>query len=489
MPTEKLDDINVGELLRTGFVLNTGEATALVHAVFSAADKSNPRAFPQTADDLRLTQTGELRVSPSAWVSGAADPRIAAAALLHALLPPPSSSDNAVPAPLRGLPDRLRASAAAVNNAKVQDLVAILSRYIAVDPRRVLERLAVRARTSKPRESGRLLSVVSPEPPRGAPPETIVPLSRAEDDALALFGPDAERSARSQLPSADPGIAAPAIPHEQGDRAPESAPEISPIEPEDVVVTPRPRQKSRPARRGPNSERRRSSQPRQARESASEVDPAAADRRVTKRVRRVPKVLSGPPEPDSPAEAASESAPKGSIPVARVRSSKRRASAGRAKGINGSQPTTTASDAVPAPAVGDQQASREHNEQSALVEVPSGVVAGNASPIVQTVVGEPSDLIFETSNGSPPLALEREMDVFRRPTLDTNVPAQSGGDADASRTVRSTGRRAMRIAASVMLLAASGYAGYSYTRWPGATRAHGPAAGAATPLNRDVPDN
>src|SRR3954453_20084398 len=97
------DRTNLGGLIRNGRVLHTREALALVREVCDRPRVSGePHLFPQRAEDLWLTKTGELQVELAEEANSTRDPRVAAAALLDALLPPASElPEFAVPPSLR----------------------------------------------------------------------------------------------------------------------------------------------------------------------------------------------------------------------------------------------------------------------------------------------------------------------------------------------------------------------------------------------------
>jgi hypothetical protein len=163
-------------------MLTTREVLALVHEVCRDASP----AFPQSPDDLWITDTGELLVARSDQVGPPIDPRSGVASLLETMLPPDDAPDpqHAVPTALRGLPARLRAAAADVGPRDRKDLMSILSWHLAGDPRQVIERLAARV-------GGRETPVVSG---REAAPAVDEPVAPAEAD-LELFSEPAESAA------------------------------------------------------------------------------------------------------------------------------------------------------------------------------------------------------------------------------------------------------------------------------------------------------
>lgn len=134
---------NIGELSRRGVTLTTREVLALAHEVCRDATA----AFPQSPDDLWITDTGELLIARSDRVAQPIDPRNGVASLLEAMLPPDGAGEpqHAVPSALRGLPTRLRAAAADVGPRDRKDLMSILSWHLDGDPREVIEQLAARA--------------------------------------------------------------------------------------------------------------------------------------------------------------------------------------------------------------------------------------------------------------------------------------------------------------------------------------------------------
>lgn len=135
---------NIGELIRDGVRLTTREVLALTHEVCRDATA----AFPQSPDDLWLTDTGEVLIGRSDQVTRPVDPRSGVASLLEAMLPPEGADDaqRVVAAALRGLPARLRASAEGVGPRDRKDLMTILSWHLDDDPREVIRRLVARAR-------------------------------------------------------------------------------------------------------------------------------------------------------------------------------------------------------------------------------------------------------------------------------------------------------------------------------------------------------
>ena len=172
MTTANPSGRNIGELLRSGTLLTTREVLAIAHEV--CRDPSP--AFPSTPDDLWITDTGELLIARSDQKLPAVDPRKGAASLLEAMLPPEGAGDpdRIVPAPLRGLPARLRAAKDSVRPNDRQDLMAVLLWHLNGDPREAIQRLAARL-------SGKKADVVAeavpaaPVAPQVTPPAPIPP--------------------------------------------------------------------------------------------------------------------------------------------------------------------------------------------------------------------------------------------------------------------------------------------------------------------------
>jgi hypothetical protein len=133
---------NIGELRRRGVNLTTREVLALTHEICRDATA----ALPQSPDDLWITDTSELLIARSDQIAPLIDPRHGVASLLEAMLPPEGAKDPAyvVPAALRGLPTRLRASADGVGPRDRKDLMSILSWHLDADPREVIEQLVAR---------------------------------------------------------------------------------------------------------------------------------------------------------------------------------------------------------------------------------------------------------------------------------------------------------------------------------------------------------
>jgi hypothetical protein len=145
--------LNIGDMTRDGVVLTTREVLALAHE--ACRDPSS--AFPQSSDDLWITDTGELLVAHPDRAVQPVDARDGVATLLETLLPKEGDEDAArvVPAALRGLPARLRSSVSKDGGlAKDRtDLLAILQWHLGGDPRQVIQQLAHRA-THKTDDAG-----------------------------------------------------------------------------------------------------------------------------------------------------------------------------------------------------------------------------------------------------------------------------------------------------------------------------------------------
>src|SRR5687767_14010598 len=176
---------NIGELLRSGVILTTREALALTHEVC----RDTSATFPQSPDDLWITDTGELLIARSDQVAQSIDPRNGVASLLEAMLPPDGSEDPryVVPKALRGLPTRLRVIAADVGPQDRKDLMSILSWHLDGDPREVIEQLVVRV-------SGKDADAVD-EPAAGADGDLDL-FSDPTEPAEASSGPPQSRVRR-----------------------------------------------------------------------------------------------------------------------------------------------------------------------------------------------------------------------------------------------------------------------------------------------------
>ena len=149
MNTSDSAGLNIGDVIRGGITLTTREVVALTHE----ACRDHSSAFPQSADDLWITDTGELLVARPDRAAPPVDAREGVATLLETLLPKEGDEDAArvVPASLRGLPARLRSSVSKDGGlAKDRtDLLAILQWHLGGDPRQVIQQLAHRATHKK----------------------------------------------------------------------------------------------------------------------------------------------------------------------------------------------------------------------------------------------------------------------------------------------------------------------------------------------------
>jgi WD40 repeat protein len=133
---------NIGELSRRGIALTTGEVLAIAHE----ACRDATAAFPQTPDDLWISDTGELLIGRSDQLAETVDPRSGVAALLESLLPPDGleGAGYVVSPALRGLPARLRATTQAIGPQDRRDLMAILAWHLDANPRAMIQELAAR---------------------------------------------------------------------------------------------------------------------------------------------------------------------------------------------------------------------------------------------------------------------------------------------------------------------------------------------------------
>lgn len=178
---------NLGELIRRGTTLTTREVLALVHEVCRDATAT----FPPSPDGLWITDTGELMIAGSDQIAGRIDPRHGAASLLEAMLPPEGRTgpQQIVPAALRGLPSRLRASREEAGPHDRKDLLSILSWHLDDDPRRVIQQLAARVGAGDTAEASDL--ELFPESPESVhAPDHESPTKRRSNrvaTVLALF--------------------------------------------------------------------------------------------------------------------------------------------------------------------------------------------------------------------------------------------------------------------------------------------------------------
>jgi hypothetical protein len=140
--------LNIGDVTRGGVVLTTREVLALAHEV--CRDPSS--TFPQSSDDLWITDTGELLVARPDRPPLPVDARDGVATLLETLLPKEGDEDaRVVPASLRGLLARLRSNVSKDGGLAKdrRDLLAILQWHLGGDPRQVIRQLAHRATQTK----------------------------------------------------------------------------------------------------------------------------------------------------------------------------------------------------------------------------------------------------------------------------------------------------------------------------------------------------
>jgi Tol biopolymer transport system component len=130
-------------LLRRGIVPTTGEVLAIAYEICRDATA----AFPQSPDDVWITDRGEVLIARADQPSRGSDPRTGVAAWLEALLPPDGlvGAGYAVSPALRGLPARLRANKKETGPQDRKDLMAILSWHLNADPRATIQQLAARA--------------------------------------------------------------------------------------------------------------------------------------------------------------------------------------------------------------------------------------------------------------------------------------------------------------------------------------------------------
>ena len=133
--------LNVGDVLRNGPLLATREVLAILHEVCR-----RPGAFPQSPDDLWVTDTGEVLIAHADRAASAVDPRDAVAALLDVMLPADSGGrpERVVPQSLRGLPSRLRGTTGGTGASVRRDLMSILKWHLDAEPRDVIQGLASR---------------------------------------------------------------------------------------------------------------------------------------------------------------------------------------------------------------------------------------------------------------------------------------------------------------------------------------------------------
>jgi YD repeat-containing protein len=143
--TDAIATLNLGALLLDGFRLTTAEAIAIVHGACIEASAGAARAVPAELDDVWITSAGKLRITAPA--DAGEGRRTAVAALLEAVLPPPSDeADFAVPDALRTLPTRLRQAGAVSGKNDLHYLLVMLSKYLPSNAAGLLEQVARRAR-------------------------------------------------------------------------------------------------------------------------------------------------------------------------------------------------------------------------------------------------------------------------------------------------------------------------------------------------------
>lgn len=180
---------SIGELIRQHGALATREVLALIHE----ACRDSAAAFPQSPDDLWITDTGQLLIARSDQRAAPVDPRAGVAALLEAMLPPDGSEDptRVVPKALRGLPGRLRSTSEDIGPQDRHDLMAILAWHMGGDPREVLLQLVRR--------------VFDTEPAAAAVPATDV-------DDFDLYPEATEQATSTRVPAVKEAPPAPAEP-------------------------------------------------------------------------------------------------------------------------------------------------------------------------------------------------------------------------------------------------------------------------------------
>jgi hypothetical protein len=172
--------VNLGSLIRNGIRLSTAEVVSVLYEACKQLEAGIAKALPQNPDDLWVTEMGTVALATS---EAAPNPRSAVASLLEILLPKTSDEPAYdVPAPLRTLPARLRASGTA-SGADYTDLLAILARYLPADPRTLLEQL-VRRHVAGPPVTDELADVLLMDAPATAAIENAMstppPAARAK---------------------------------------------------------------------------------------------------------------------------------------------------------------------------------------------------------------------------------------------------------------------------------------------------------------------
>ena len=186
--------LNIGDVSRHGAQLATREVLAIVHEVCR-----RPGVFPQSPDDLWITDTGEVLVAQSDRAAAPIDPRTGVASLLDAMLPnePDPPLERQVSESLRGLSSRLR-GASAVGAKDRRDLMAILMWHTGAEPRDVIARLASRLMYSQPQAAAGSappvvaddldLRAADPTPPPAVPVPAARQRASGVKSALALLG-------------------------------------------------------------------------------------------------------------------------------------------------------------------------------------------------------------------------------------------------------------------------------------------------------------
>ena len=178
MNTRDSAGLNIGDVTRGGLVLTTREVLALAYE----ACRDHSSAFPQSSDDLWITDTGELLVARPDRAAPPVDAREGVATLLETLLPKEGDEDAArvVPSSLRGLPARLRSSVSKEGALAKdrRDLLAILQWHLGDDPRHVIQQLAHRA-THKQHGAGAAVGEITDDFDQQPAPASAVAASPA----------------------------------------------------------------------------------------------------------------------------------------------------------------------------------------------------------------------------------------------------------------------------------------------------------------------
>jgi hypothetical protein len=154
--------VNLGSLIHNGIRLSTAEVVSVLYDACTQLEAGIANALPENPEDLWVTDMGKVALVTS---SPEPNPRSAVASLLEILLPKTSDEPAYdVPAPLRTLPARLRASGTA-SGADYKDLLAILARYLPADPKALLEQLVRRHGAGAPvsNEPADLMLIDTPE--------------------------------------------------------------------------------------------------------------------------------------------------------------------------------------------------------------------------------------------------------------------------------------------------------------------------------------